>query len=199
MSRFVSRAFVPVDCLRLAPFARRALARRALAGRTASLLQRASPAPRSPSVRSPSARGRRACLLLLGAALAAGLVLTTTLALTTRAAPPAAPPPPRAALEPAASERVAPAAFAPARPADSLTRRAAPGDVLVVSLPDALAGRAVAAYAVVRAPSLSWAVGRSFFWRVPSDATGAHRILLAATPADTTAPPDTLLLRVDIR
>lgn len=141
----------------------------------------------------------RACLLLLGAALAAGLVLPTTRAATTHATTAAAPPPPRAALEPAASGRVAPAAFAPAVPPDSLTRRAAPGDVLVVPLPDALAGRAVAAYAVVRAPSLSWAVGRSFFWRVPRDADGAYRVLLAATPADTTAPPDTLLLRVDVR
>jgi hypothetical protein len=87
-----------------------------------------------------------------------------------------------------------------AAPPDSLARTAETGDVLVVRLPDAIAGRPVRSYAPLRAPSMSWAAGRSFLWRTDGARPGLHRILLAATPADTTASaPDTLVLRVTLK
>ena len=68
------------------------------------------------------------------------------------------------------------------------------GRALILALPDALAGRPVAAYAVVRAPALSMVEGRSFVWRTRPQAAGTYRILLEAAFSD--APPDTLALDV---
>ena len=82
---------------------------------------------------------------------------------------------------------------------DTLREREAPyrveaGRALILALPDALAGRSVAAYAAVRAPALSMVEGRSFVWRTRPQEAGTHRVLLEAAFSD--APPDTLALEV---
>ena len=96
----------------------------------------------------------------------------------------------------AAQTPALPARSAPVR--DTLregdTYRVEAGRALILALPDALAGRPVAAYAVVRAPALSMVEDRSFVWRTRPQEAGTYRILLEAAFSDT--PPDTLALDV---
>jgi hypothetical protein len=91
-------------------------------------------------------------------------------------------------LVPAGSPHVA--------PADTVRRRIAAGEPLIMTLPGALSDRSVAAYRLLRAPALSWLVGRSFFWRTRSEDIGTHALLVRA--AFDQSPPDTLTILVDV-
>ncbi|WP_457651282.1 hypothetical protein [Rhodocaloribacter sp.] len=83
----------------------------------------------------------------------------------------------------------------PAR-ADTLRPTVRAGETLILALPDSLDARPVAAYAVVRAPALSWLVDRSFLWRTRPGDAGTHRFLFEAAFAE--APPETLVVRVNV-
>ena len=75
--------------------------------------------------------------------------------------------------------------------ADTLRFSLAAGDALVTSLP----GDASATYRVVRAPALSWLVGRSFFWQTVPAERGREFVLLERERGGRT---DTLVLVIDV-
>ncbi len=70
------------------------------------------------------------------------------------------------------------------------------GTVFIAALPDTLADQPVSAYAVLRAPAMSWLVDRSFFWRTRPEDTGSATLLFRVSFAN--APDDTLAVRVDV-
>ncbi len=80
--------------------------------------------------------------------------------------------------------------------ADTLDLAVPAGETLVADLPDALGGRAVAEYRIVRAPALSWVVGRSFFWQTRAEDAGRHRLFYEARFQ--TDPPDTVAVFVTV-
>ncbi|WP_456428031.1 hypothetical protein [Rhodocaloribacter sp.] len=80
--------------------------------------------------------------------------------------------------------------------ADTLRPTVRAGETLILALPDTLDARPVAAYAVVRAPALSWLVDRSFLWRTRPDDAGTHHLLFKAAFAE--APPETLVVHVKV-
>jgi hypothetical protein len=104
-----------------------------------------------------------------------------------------------AAPDAGALARVAPGApGAPGAPAladTTIAATAAAGSVLVRMLPDSLSGEPVSSYRTIVIPARGWLYGRSFFWRVPSDARGAYTFLFAAARE---AAPDTVRLRVTV-
>jgi|GEM_PF-6604608 len=81
---------------------------------------------------------------------------------------------------------------------DTLKRTVRAGEVLILALPDSLDAKRVLSYHILRAPALSWLVDHSFFWRTMLPDTSRHRILIGInrTPG---APPDTLILEVDVK
>lgn len=82
---------------------------------------------------------------------------------------------------------------------DSIRRNVEAGDVLIMTLPAQLAGRAVSAYEMIRTPALSDLAGRSFFWRTRRRDEGRHRLLFQPQRADSAAAaPDTLALLVTV-
>lgn len=81
-------------------------------------------------------------------------------------------------------------------PADTIRGRVTAGEPLIMTLPAMLSDRPVAAYHPLRAPALSWLVGRSFFWRTRSEDAGTHTLLVRA--AFDQSPPDTLTILVDV-
>lgn len=87
-----------------------------------------------------------------------------------------------AAAEPPHSEAPAPAA-------DTLRYAVPSGEALVTPLP------AEGSYRVLRAPALSWLVGRSFFWQTLPAERGREFVLLERQRGDRT---DTLVLVVDV-
>lgn len=96
-----------------------------------------------------------------------------------------------AASGPAAGETYALEGIPVQAPSDTLRYTAPAGRVFITALPDTLGGRAVAAYALLQAPALSWLVDRSFFWRTRPEDAGRTLLLFearhAAPPADTLA------------
>lgn len=87
-----------------------------------------------------------------------------------------------AAAEPPRSEAPAPAA-------DTLRFAVPSGEALVTPLP------AEGSYRVLRAPALSWLVGRSFFWQTLPAERGREFVLLERQRGDRS---DTLVLVVDV-
>lgn len=73
------------------------------------------------------------------------------------------------------------------RPAPGTTARAdttvidtvAAGQVLVRELPTTVGGSAVSEYRGIVVPARGWIYGRSFYWRVPSDARDRYTFLVA--------------------
>jgi hypothetical protein len=88
---------------------------------------------------------------------------------------------------------MAPAAPAPAD--TTIAASAVAGSVLVRMLPDSLSGEPVSSYRTIVIPARGWLYGRSFFWRVPSDARGAYTFLFAAVRE---AAADTVRLRMTV-
>ena len=83
--------------------------------------------------------------------------------------------------------------------ADSTRRRVTAGEVLITTLPERVAGRPVAAYAMLRTPALSNLAGRSFFWRTRPRDQGRHRLLFQARfDTAASAAADTLALLVTV-
>ena len=96
-----------------------------------------------------------------------------------------------APFEPTSGPRVAPV-LSP----DTLRTSAEPGTPLILTLPSELDGRSVEHYTLLRGPALSGVAGRSFTW-IPGGADpGVHEALLRPHAPD--APPDTLVLRIDL-
>ena len=75
--------------------------------------------------------------------------------------------------------------------ADTLRFALASGGALVAALP----GRPDAKFRVVRAPALSWLVGRSFFWQTVPAERGREFIQIVR---ETEGRTDTLMLVVDV-
>lgn len=94
---------------------------------------------------------------------------------------------------PAAHHRVA--NIGPTAP-DTLRYQVTAGTVFITDLPPSLDAGPVESYAIIRAPSMSWLVDRSFFWRTATADAGTHSIRLRAEAAN--APPDTLVLQIDV-
>lgn len=111
-----------------------------------------------------------------------------------------APPPPLVEATAAPVRSLVPAHdahVAPTAPADTLRRRVAAGEPLIMTLPAARSGRPVTAYRLVRAPALCWLVDRSLLWRTRPADVGAHAVLVRADFGPD-APPDTLTILVDV-
>jgi hypothetical protein len=117
---------------------------------------------------------------MLGSILASGFGVASTTGPFISTQPPS--------FVPAGSPHVA--------PADTVRRRVAAGEPLIMTLPGALSDRPVAAYRLLQAPALSWLVGRSFFWRTRPEDAGTHVLLVRA--AFDQPPPDTLTILVDV-
>lgn len=97
-------------------------------------------------------------------------------------------------FEPTADPRVAPTlGVLP----DTLRTTAEPDTPLILTLPAELNGRSVDRYLLLRGPSLSGVAGRSFTWIPQGAEPGTHEALLQARHRN--APPDTLVLRIDLR
>ena len=79
---------------------------------------------------------------------------------------------------------------------DSLQYTTQAGEVLIIDLPGEPGTENLVRYALLRAPTLSWLVGDSFFWRTREKDAGLHELLFRATYSN--APPDTLVLQVDV-
>lgn len=126
----------------------------------------------------------RPVVVLLFAALSGGGVAGTLPAINDAAA---------VDLVPTAFHRVA--KIGPTA-ADTLTYQVTTGEVFITDLPPSLDANTVDAYAIIRAPAMSWLVDRSFFWRTAATDAGTHAIRLRADLAD--APPDTLTLQIDV-
>lgn len=92
------------------------------------------------------------------------------------------------------AERAGATAWSPSvAAADTLRYQVRAGQALLVSLPPR-AGGAEAAYAVVRAPAMSWLVDRSFLWQtIPSE-----RGLMAIVLRETSARREELVLLVEV-
>jgi hypothetical protein len=88
------------------------------------------------------------------------------------------------------------ATFGPSPAADTLEYSVTAGDAFITDLPATLREQPVESYAIVDAPSMSWLVDRSFFWRTDQAEPGRHTVRLRATIAD--APPDTLALLITV-
>ncbi len=84
----------------------------------------------------------------------------------------------------------------PAPPADTLSYTVTAGEAFITDLPGTLRDQPVESYAIVEAPSMSWLVDRSFFWRTDQVDPGQYAIRLRATITD--APPDTLALHITV-
>jgi hypothetical protein len=97
-------------------------------------------------------------------------------------------------LEPSAPSRVA---SPPSRPPDTVRAATDAGVPLTLTLPETVKGRPVARYSLLRGPALSGVAGRSFVWIPEGAAPGSHHVLLRADAAD--APPDTLVVQIDVR
>lgn len=76
--------------------------------------------------------------------------------------------------------------------ADTLRYTLAPGEALVAALP----GEAETAYRAVRAPALSWIVGRSFFWQTVPAERGREYVILERQRTD--GRTERLVLIVDV-
>ena len=76
--------------------------------------------------------------------------------------------------------------------ADTLRYTLAPGEALVAALP----GETETTYRVVRAPALSWIVGRSFFWQTVPAERGREYVILERQRAD--GRTEQLVLIVDV-
>lgn len=76
--------------------------------------------------------------------------------------------------------------------ADTLRFTLPAGEALVAALP----GEVSTTYRVVRAPALSWLVGRSFFWQTVPAERGREFVLLERERAD--GRTDTLVLVIDV-
>lgn len=99
------------------------------------------------------------------------------------------------AFEPAGAARVARTPV-PAPP-DTVRTAVPAGRALVYTLPDAVGGRAVGTYRLLRGPALSGVAGRSLTWITRRTAPGAYTVLLEARRPD--APPDTLVVEIDVQ
>ena len=97
-----------------------------------------------------------------------------------------------ASFEPTSGPRVAPV-LSP----DTLRTSAEPGTPLILTLPSELDGRSVEHYTLLRGPALSGVAGRSFTWIPEGADPGVHEALLRPHAPD--APPDTLVLRIDLQ
>lgn len=97
-------------------------------------------------------------------------------------------------FEPTTDSRVAPM---PGAPPDTLRTSAEPDTPLILTLPPTLEDQPVERYSLLRGPALSGVAGRSFTWIPQGAKPGTHEALLQAHHRD--APPDTLVLRIDLR
>lgn len=77
--------------------------------------------------------------------------------------------------------------------ADTLRYQIRPGEPLLVALPPQVGGRD-ATYSIVEAPSMSWLVDRSFYWKTLPSERGTLPIRFRRTAAYA----DTLVLLVEI-
>ncbi len=91
----------------------------------------------------------------------------------------------------AASEPPTPASSGPAV-ADTLRLAVASGEPLVTTLP----GESAWTFRTLRAPALSWLVGRSFYWRTLPGERGREYVLIERRYRG--EPQDTLVLVVDV-
>lgn len=69
----------------------------------------------------------------------------------------------------------------------------AAGSILIRMLPSSISGEPVSSFRAVVIPARGWMYGRSFFWRVPSDARGSYTFLFEAVRESTT---DTVRVQV---
>ena len=102
-----------------------------------------------------------------------------------------------APFEPTSGPRVAPVLSPDTLPPDTLRTSAEPGTPLILTLPSELDGRSVEHYTLLRGPALSGVAGRSFTWIPEGADPGVHEALLRPHAPD--APPDTLVLRIDLQ
>ncbi|MEM1042574.1 MAG: hypothetical protein AAGI91_08095 [Bacteroidota bacterium] len=86
----------------------------------------------------------------------------------------------------------APPAPASAAAADTLQLSVRSGEPLVTALP----GTSASTYRVLRAPALSWLVGRSFYWRTLPAERGREFVLVEQRLGG--EPQDTLVLVIDV-
>jgi len=91
----------------------------------------------------------------------------------------------------AAAEPPAPASFELA-PSDTLRLSIASGEPLVAALP----GDPAWTFRSLRAPALSWLVGRSFYWRTLPGERGREYVLVERRYRS--EPQDTLVVVVDV-
>ena len=91
----------------------------------------------------------------------------------------------------AATEPPAPASFELA-PSDTLRLSVASGEPLVAALP----GDPAWTFRSLRAPALSWLVGRSFYWRTLPGERGREYVLIERRYRS--EPQDTLVVVVDV-
>lgn len=114
-------------------------------------------------------------------ALLGGLLLTGVLSL--------------GSFEPADAARVARLPLPP--PPDTVRASVPAGRALVYTLPDAVGGRTVDTYRLLRGPTLSGVAGRSLTWITRRTAPGTYTVLLEARRPD--APSDTLVVQIDVQ
>ena len=87
------------------------------------------------------------------------------------------------------------ATYAPAEESvlsDTLRASGSTGETLILALPDAMDGQEVTGYRILRAPSLSGLVDRSYFWRPQTHPAGEYTIVFEATFEE--PPVDTLIV-----
>lgn len=82
-------------------------------------------------------------------------------------------------------------------PVDTLRPTVEAGESLILSLPSQLASAPVTQYSLIRGPSLSGVADQSFTWMTHSVEPDTYDALLQATRSQ--APPDTLLLRIEVQ
>lgn len=82
--------------------------------------------------------------------------------------------------------------LAEAAPADTLRLSVRSGEPLVTALP----GEPASTYRVLRAPALSWLVGRSFYWRTLPAERGREFVLIERRIRG--EPQDTLVLVITV-
>lgn len=100
---------------------------------------------------------------------------------------------------PDASESINGARLTPsiAPPPETLRTAADTKTPLILALPSTVNGHSVTRYTLLQGPSLSGVAGRSFTWIPQGTDPGTHEALLQTKSPD--APPDTLVLRIDLQ
>ena len=97
-------------------------------------------------------------------------------------------------LQPESAPWVAPG---PRSLPDTVRTTTRAGTPLTLSLPDALDGRSVGRYSLLRGPALSGVAGRSFTWIPEGTAPGVYHARLRAESTSTS--PDTLVVQIRLR